>query len=146
CALEHTALVGSQRAWSHRAALHGSPDDGGGEWIRADRDVAFKRNAIDEWPRAAGFGQLDPRATAELRRGYRDRFEQHSMRQVTRPTVEVVNDVVARVVAEDVERVLCPKHETPRLRVVAARRPAREIEHVARDGHRGLGAGFATPD
>src|SRR5204863_6530891 len=78
---------------------------------------------------------LDPGIQPESRCCERDRFEQRPERYLARMTVEVVHAVRARVAPENGHSVACFDCKAPGLRVVAARRPSRQVEHFHQRRH-----------
>ena len=75
------------------------------------------------------------RPASETRRRERDRFEQCAVRQSAGAPVEVVDAVVARVERVHERARIRRDLEAPRLRVVAARRPSRQLQHLTDDRH-----------
>src|SRR5207237_8879562 len=64
-----------------------------------------------------------------------NRLEQRAQRYLTRMTVEVVHAIRPRVMAEDDNAVGFFNRKSPGLRVVAARRPARQFENFDERHH-----------
>ena len=128
--LQGCALLRRERRGAHWPALHTAFFDTGDE--RVFRQVGgFELDVIDRCAVGAAIADAPAGAQAETGCGQAQRFEQGAVRHVTGMTVEVVEDMLARVVAMDGDAFVVKNFETPGLRVVAAGRPAGKVEDVA---------------
>ena len=123
---------GSQAHWTplYRARLHHRC-----ERVLRDARIGVEHHTVHKRAGVHCPGHIDTGATAMLASRDRDRFEQHAVRDLARPAIEIVDAMRTRVVPEHVDLPLGSDCESPRLRVVTARRPAREIEDFLGDRH-----------
>ncbi len=135
--LERVLLRTGQRPRGERAALHAPLTDVRNERILGDSRVRPEAH-IEHRPLVARAGSpRDVGRPSEAGRRDRDRLEQRADRDLARMSVEVVDAMAPRVEPEYGDAIVGVDRKAPRLRVVAARRPAREVENLTYRGRHG---------